>query len=245
MANPDSHASLNSNVSIGGATGWAAYDHIHFGAAPYEIPEVDPTIFERFATNIVDRHTSTAGKRTFTNIRIKANTNPTFTGNITIDGIVYIEKPNRVTFAGNLELTGMIVTDPGHDTTNNQINFLGITTTTGVEDLPDTSEFHELRTLTGSFLLAPGFTTTFTGNVGIINGTMAADAYTFAGNCGGIIRGSLVNYGTATLTLAGNSALAFDHSGYSGEPAGFASVPEPAALSLLVAAIGSIFTRRR
>ena len=212
--NPNAQASLTGNISIGGATGAAAASHIHFGATPVDIPEVDPTVFAPFATNIVDGSTSTSGNKTFTNIRIKAGTNPTFSGNITIKGVVYIEKPNKVNFSGNLSFTGVVVTDPGHDTTGNQLNFTGNTSSAAIETLPDTADFHTLRTMKGAFILAPGFTTKFAGNFGTVNGMMAAEQFTFTGNAGGTVRGSIINYGTSTFGMSGNASLIFDHNTY-------------------------------
>jgi hypothetical protein len=212
--NPDAQASLTGNISIGGATGAAVANHVHFGAAPIDIPEVDPTVFAPYATNIVDGSTSTNGNKTFTNIRIKAGTNPTFSGNITIKGVVYIEKPNKVNFSGNLNFTGVVVTDPGHATAGNELNFTGNTASSAIETLPDTADFHALRTMKGAFILAPGFTTKFAGNFGTVNGMMAAEAFTFTGNAGGTVRGSIINYGTSTFGMSGNASLIFDHSAY-------------------------------
>lgn len=227
LTNPSGSVSMTGNVSIGGATGNGAVSHIHIGAPPVDIPEVDPTPFIPLATNTVDNTTNTSGNKTFKNIRIKAGTNPTFSGNITIQGVVYIEKPNRVSFTGNLNMTGVIVTDPGHNNAStNQINFSGNTTSSGVENLPNTPDFATLRTMTGAFLLAPGFTTKFTGNFGTVNGVMAAEAFTFTGNAGGLIKGSIINYSSADFTMTGNSTLTFDHSTYTGTIPGLVSSPK-------------------
>jgi Tfp pilus assembly protein PilX len=225
--NPNAYVSMTGNVSIGGATGDAASSHIHIPVAQVDFPEVDPTVFEPFATNIVNSTTSTTGNKTFTNIRIKANTNPTFSGNITVQGVVFVETPNQVTFAGNLNLTGVVVTQDAGDNayTTNTINFTGNTTTAGVASLPNTTAFATLRTMPGSFLLAPGFGVSFSGNFGTVNGTMAADAFTFNGNAGGTINGTLINYGNSTLSLAGNSQIKINRAGGTGSHPGFMPVP--------------------
>lgn len=214
--NPDGYATLIGNVSVGGGRGNAAHDHVHFGVPPFEIPDVDPTVFEPYATETVDHTTRTNGNLTFHNIRIRANTNPTFSGNITIRGVVYVEKPNQVTFTGNLDMTGTIVADSGHENpgNGNQINFRGNTSSRGVEDLPDTPEFAGLRDLEGAFMLTPGFEAEFTGNFGVVNGVMAANSFDFTGNAGGTIKGSLIQYGDNVLDLTGNSGLTFDHQTY-------------------------------
>jgi hypothetical protein len=48
---------MTGNNSVGGATGAAITQHMHFGGlsdTDTEFPEMDPTVFEPFATNIVD-----------------------------------------------------------------------------------------------------------------------------------------------------------------------------------------------
>jgi len=227
VSNPDAQVSLTGNVSVGGEThGWGGdiEEHIHIGVGPVALPEPDVSIFEPFATNIVDASTNTNGNRTFTNIRIVAGTNPTFSGNIEIRGVVFIETPNRVTFSGNLDLTGVVVTeDAGEDDLDdNSIHFSGNTDIQGVECLPG-PEFEQLRQLPGTFLVAPGFSTQFTGNFGTINGTMAAEEFKFAGNAGGTIHGCLINWGDRELKLVGNSHLIFDRSSMPDSPPGFLS----------------------
>jgi hypothetical protein len=224
-ANPDSYVTLTGNITVGGATGSAIQNHIHIGVGDLEFPEVDPTVFEPFATNIVDANTTTSGNLTFTNIRIKANTNPTFSGNTTLRGVVFIEVPNRVQFTGNMNLTGVIVTQDAGDNvyTTNTIRFTGNTTFRGVELLPDELQFQELRQMPGSSLLAPGFGVTFTGNFGAVGGCLAADAFTWTGNASGTIHGSIINYGDSAFTLTGNSRITIDRSTSPAAPPGFSS----------------------
>jgi len=225
ISNPAAHASLTGNVSVGGESGssGAILDHIHIGVGDVPFPEVDPTVFEIFAVNIVDSGTKTNGNKTFSNIRILANTNKTFGGNITLNGVTYIEYPNIITFSGNLTVTGVIVTeDAGDDAYDiNRLKFTGNTTVLGVEDLPDTPEYADLREMPGSFLLAPGFGVDFTGNFGTFNGTIAADEFYFRGNASGTVFGSVINYSDSTFRLTGNSNLTFDRSSDPETPLGF------------------------
>lgn len=223
ISNPSGQVSLTGNVSVGGASGAAAADHIHIGVGQMDFPEIDPSVFAPFATNIVDGSTSTNGNKTFTNIRIRAGTNPTFSGNITLKGVVYVEKPNRVSFAGNLNFTGVLVTEDAGDNAydDNTIRFTGNTTSQGVESLPDTPEFHTLRQRPGSFLLAPGFGVSFTGNFGTVNGAMAADKFNFTGNAGGTVYGPVINYSDSEFRMTGNASLIINRSRYTGTPPGF------------------------
>lgn len=214
LSNPDAYATLTGNVSIGGHNmrDGEIEEAIHTGIGDVEFPEVDPTVFESFATNIVNSSTSTSGNKTFTNIRIAANTNPNFSGNITINGVVFIEQPNNVRFTGNLNMTGVIVTEDAGENVydSNTVRFTGNSTFRGVDSLPDTVPFHTLREKTGSFILAPGFGLEFTGNFGAINGTMAADQFKFTGNAGGVIKGMIINYSDSEFKLTGNSSITID-----------------------------------
>ena len=223
-SNPNATVSLAGNATIGGAGVNSAQlnSHIHTGTQAGEFPEVDPSVFSVFATNIVDRNTPTANK-TFKNIRIKSGTNPTFSGNSTLQGVIFIEKGNKVTFSGNTSITGVIVTEDAGDNvyTTNTIKFSGNLTSRGVEELPDTSDFHTLRTMPGAFILAPGFGVQFTGNFGTVNGCMAADSYAFTGNAGGTIYGGVINYSDSKFTLTGNSSLIIDRLHAPAIPPGF------------------------
>ena len=228
-ANPDAYATLTGNISISGEGIWSGQilDHVHIGAGDQEFPEVDPAVFEPFATSIVDADTSTSGNKTFSNIRILAGVNPTFSGNITLRGVVLIEQPNQVTFSGNLDITGIIVTEDAGDGAyeSNTIRFAGNTTVNGVEQLPDEPQYADLRQMPGSFLLAPGFGVEFTGNFGTVGGMMAADKFKFTGNAGGTVHGSIICYSDAELSLTGNSNLTFDRSSTPSTPPGF-SLPD-------------------
>ena len=226
IANPDGHASLSGSVSVGGESGSGALDHVHVGIGEVEFPEVDPTIFEPFATNLVTAATPTGGDLTFENIRIAAGANKTFSGNTIIKGVVFIEVPNSIHFSGNVLITGVIVTQDAGDGTHdfNTIKFTGNTTVYGVEELPDDQpQFAELRQMPGSFLLAPGFGAEFAGNFGTLSGCMAADEFKFTGNAGGTIKGGIIGYGDTELKLTGNSSLVIDRSGTPEVPPGFST----------------------
>ena len=201
-----------------------AYSAIDIGVGEVEFPEVDPSVFESFATNVVTSSTPTSGNRTFTNIRIKANANKTFAGNVTLNGVIFIEQPNDIKFTGNVVITGVIVTEDAGDDTyeSNKIKFTGNLSASGVEDLPNTEEFSVLRQMPGSFILAPGFGVEFTGNFGCINGTMAADKFKWTGNASGNVRGAIISYSDSEFKLTGNSRIIIDRLGTPDIPPGFA-----------------------
>lgn len=215
------------NAGIGGETGQDAVDnHVSFGVAPSTFPEPDPGYFEHYVTNVIDANTNITSGATFENVRIIAGRNPSFTGNVTLRGIVFIESPNVVTFAGNTTITGIIVGngDLNDNSGANQINFSGNVVSYPVTNLPNVEQFTQLRNETGTFIIAPGFKASFGGNCNITNGTIAANGIRFYGNAGGTISGSIINYSDTETQISGNSDLCFNRSGTIHVPAGF--VPE-------------------
>ena len=215
VVNPSGRISKTGNVVIGGAQ--------TIGAAEPQWPQVDISPFTGYATNV--RSSGAAGDITLSNIRIPPNTNPTFAGNTTIRGVVYVQAPNKVTFSGNVTFIGCIVADqPAVDNLSaNQIKFTGNVSTSGVENLPAGAQYDGLRDLTGSFLLAPGFSTQFTGNFSTVNGCMVASEFKFTGNAGGTIKGGVVNLRDSTFQLTGDAALVIDRDNVNPNPAGIVS----------------------
>jgi len=220
FASSDPHIVLGANASIGGESGQDAIDnHVFTGVAPVEFPTPNPGYFEQYIQNLIDTN-----ETVFENIRIPGGTNPSFSGGVELRGIIFIETPNIVIFTGNTTIIGIIVGDGdlNDNSGTNQIIFEGNVDSHPVTDLPE--EFGELRNETGTFLMAPGFKTSFGGSFETLNGAIAANGIEFYGNAGGIIEGSVINYSDEPMTLIGNSDLYFNRSGTSEIPAGF--VPE-------------------
>jgi hypothetical protein len=242
--NPTAVVSLAGSASVGGVSvsNPAVAAHVHEGVPDVSFPQVNPSVFTSvlysYATQTVNAATA-KGNNNFpttagaAGIVIQAGTNPTFNANTTITGVVYIQKPNQVTFLGNVKITGVIVTDdassdpPGTDT----ITFGGNVDSYPVTSLPNKPQYQTLSTMTGSFILAPGFGLTFSGNSNTTNGCMAADSFSFGGNTGGTITGSMINYRDSQFILFGSSDFTFNSLASNQNPAGFAAPtnysPEP------------------
>ena len=159
---------------------------------------------------------------TLTNIRIPAGTNPTFKANTTINGVIYIESPNIVTFKGNTTICGVIVAEQPEieNLSANQIHFEGNVTSSGVENLPAGREFDGLRELTGSFLLAPGFSTRFKGKSNMLSGWTVASSFDFSGNGNAKIRGGVMNLNDSNFLVGGNRTMTIDKASVAAQPAG-------------------------
>jgi len=223
-SDPEADVAINGIGSIGGVSmrDPNVIDHVHFGEGFVEFPEIDTSAFEPFAREILNSETVTSGTKTFSNVRIKANTNPSFSGSITFQGVVFIEVPNRVTFGAGTIIRGVIVTeDAGTASRDNEIKFENGTVSFGVETLPDTGLFKDLREMTGSFILAPGFRVKFENDAGVINGVIAAEGVKFENSFVGTLRGGILCYGTEEFGAENGSSFTIDHSHYTDVPAGF------------------------
>lgn len=215
-------------AGIGGETGLAAIqNHVTVGAPQTQFPIPNTNHFEGYATGVTINSTnigSYSNNATLENVRIAAGTNPTFGGNCTIKGVLFIEQPNSVTFTGNAAVTGVIVGDGDYNdnSATNKLDFQGTVTSTSVTALPES--YGTLRNETGTFVMAPGFQVKMGGNFGTLNGCIAANGVTFYGNAGGTIGGSVLNYSDQPMTLSGNSDLYFNRTGNTEIPSGFDTV---------------------
>ena len=223
ITNPTGNVVFGSNTTVGGTSDDAEIiaEHIHKGVPEPEFPTVDTDVFKPFVTDSVTglpRYYISGN--VLENMVIRANTNPTFAGGAIIRGVVYVETPNVITFRGNSVIQGVIVgpNTPSGNLSTNVLSFAGTVNAMGVESLPDT--FGDLRKLTGSFLLTPGFSASFTGNFGTIAGSMVADRFAFTGNAGGTVKGTLINMKDNLMTVGGSSEVIIASVGTNNFPAG-------------------------
>jgi hypothetical protein len=246
---PTDDVTLSGNTSIGGLRpkqmSSLADQHIHLNQAVLALPSLNVAAFEALATNVIDANSATHGNMTLQNIRIAAGTNPVFSGNVNLRGLVLIESPNVVRFEGNVNLVGMIVGENAADDPSgaDSISFAGNVRSRGVQALPNKAPFKQIRKMGGSMLIAPDFDVSFQGNTKINNGTIAVDSLSFTGNTRAKVDGSVLIYGNTQFDLHGNTRLLIEHGPNQGMPPGLgASVPEPA--SLLVTALGALAALR-
>jgi hypothetical protein len=204
VTNPNANVVV-SGASVGGTTDSNVIqaEHVHKGVEEPEFPTVDTSMFIPYAKTVY-----VPGKTTYSNIIIPPNTNPNFASGTVIKGVVYVKTPNRVTFNGHASLQGVIVTDTEGQVGNmntNTISFSGGFGAKGVETLDPS--YGDLRNLTGSFLLLPGFSVNFTGNFGAISGTIVVDKASIGGSASGTLNGSLIILKDTPLTLSGNAHI--------------------------------------
>jgi hypothetical protein len=192
--------------------------HVKAGVPAPEFPTVDPSPYVNYLVGKETLISTNQSSMTLSNIRVKAGTNVSFSG-CTINGVVLIEAPNRITFSGgSTKVTGVIVVDkPTEGTTTNSITFSGGGQVLGPENLP--ASYGELRTMTGAALLAPNFNLTFSGGSGTMGGSIAVKNAVFSGGSGGTINGTVMIMGANTLTLSGGSGFTIG-AGIGGIPTG-------------------------
>jgi len=229
IADPYASYSVGSQAVVGGESGADACDHVFLGTPPAQFPAPNPSFFEPFATGPeITSATIIDSCAVLNNVTIKANTNPTFAGHVTINGVLFIEQPNVVTFAGQATVRGIIVGDGevGESTSSNKLVFSGQVECLDVSGLTG-AEFDGIKQQTGTFILAPGFSAQFSGQTTIDNGAIAASGITFTGQAGGTINGSIINYSpTQPVILSGQSSLSFHRSGTETSPAGFSPIKQ-------------------
>jgi hypothetical protein len=213
------------HAGIGGVFGPEAAQppYTQYGVPMTEFPEMVPSQFEKYITHTLDPATNTSNAVVLENIRIPAGMNPNFTGSVTLRGVVYIEAPNKVKFAGSTTVCAVIVGNgsPTDYSGTNKITFTGSLASYPVSTLPQEPQFEGVRNELGTFLMAPGFAADFEGPFTTVSGAIAANGITFGGSAGGTIYGSLINYSPNAMDCGGKNDLYFNRSGLTEVPAGF------------------------
>jgi len=201
-------------------TGTTVDGTVSVDAPPVTMPTIDRTPYKSLATTVMNSASPADG--TYKNIRIPPNTNPTFDSSVTIQGVMYVEAPNKIYFNNNVTFTGIIVADDppaGSPDSDNYIYFKNNMTFNGVEQLTG-DEFSEVRKLPGVSVLCPGFTMEFKNNMTSVAGIMALKALTAKNNVDSTFMGSVLIYGDAGLDFKNNSDVDIRLSG-SAPPKGF------------------------
>ena len=123
-----------------------------------------------------------------------------FAGGDTVQGIMYIESPNTVTFRGNFNLQGFIVFENAGNEATNSLDFRGNVSQT---PLPSSPQFDPIRATTGVAILAPTAAVTMSGSTdSFLKGNLIIGTFGFSGSADiQIDQGTLM-----TLNAGANSA---------------------------------------
>ena len=221
IGNPAGAADFVGDVIIAGDHGEEAIaNHVFSGVEPAEFPVPDTERFRDYATgDVIDASADFSKGMTITNGIIPPGTNPTFDGSVIIQGILFVEAPNVVTFSRNVDLRGVMVADGNlQEPGTNAINVLG---NFGTGPYPAGAEFDAIRQEAGTSIIAPGFSAAFSGNYSTIEGVMAVSGVHFSGNASAVIKGTIINCSDSPAVVEGNTSMTFDRAGGVEIPAGF------------------------
>ncbi|MFC1652232.1 hypothetical protein ACFL3F_00790 [Planctomycetota bacterium] len=209
-------------ASVGGESGEDALDNIYTDVPCAQFPTPDANVFKPYATTVFDI-SGTSTDAVLENVYIPANTNPKFSGQTVIRGVMLVETPNIIEFQGGVDITGVIVGDGDmdDDSATNQMIFGGNVASDPVDALPDETQYEGLEEQQGTFIMAPGFALSFSGSFETLSGAIVGNGITFSGSAGGTIAGSVINYSDSKMEISGSTDLFFNRSGLEGLPAGF------------------------
>ncbi len=223
VGNAGANVDFGGDVQIAGDTGQAAIDnHVSIGMDSPEFPVPDVDHFLQYATGVVvDGSWDLSGNHTLINATIKGGTNPVFGGSVTVQGVLFIESPNKVTFGKNVSLQGIIVADGDVDNPDPGSNSILIMGNFASQPYPNGVEFDAIRQEEGTSVLAPGFHTTFAGNFSTLEGVVAVSGVRFEGNMNAQIKGTIINYSDSATVVEGNATMNFDRVNSVKIPAGF------------------------
>jgi hypothetical protein len=214
-------------------------EYVNYDVPAPEFPTINTDAFKPFAGNLAYGGTvitppNAPGETkydsgTLRNVLIKPSLHPdhkvVFSSNLKIDGVIYIQAPNRVEFNSNVDIRGVVVveTNPTGDSTRNSIQFHSNVKLQPIETLaPLNSPYFPpaLTGLTGSSILAPKFNLVMNSNFGTTGGTIVADKIHFDSNAVGTIRGSVINLENTMVEMDSNSNITIETRGTSDYPAG-------------------------
>lgn len=189
------------------------------GVEPPTFPQVDQEMFQAFVPPDGQGITRTPQVQywpqyidTFTNLRVEAGTNPTFGANIKIQGVLYVEAPNRVEFASNSQMTGVIVTEDATDVSGtSEIIFSNDADLYSVDHLPDNDPaVADVKQIRNAAILAPGFHVKVIGGSTSVGGTVMGEQMTISGNGEVSITGAVLMTGDQPIDLRGSGRILVD-----------------------------------
>lgn len=223
IGNAAANVDFQAAVQIAGEFGQPAIDnHVSIGNDSPEFPVPDVDRFRAYATGpVITSSTDFSKGMTLVNAKIAAGTNPVFLQSVIINGILFIESPNKVTFTRNVALNGLIAADGDVNNPDPAVNRIDFQGNFASGPYPADPMFDVMREEEGTSILAPGFFTSFSGNFSALEGVVAVSGAHFSGNVNAQIKGSIINYSNSPTVVEGNAVMNFNRAGSTKIPAGF------------------------
>ena len=213
MSDPDGNLKIGKKVEIHGTSDPHEYEqYIHRGEPAPEFPVIDTTEFKQFTTNSYTgaKHDDD-GVDYYSNMVIPANVNPHFDRDTVIEGVLYIKMPNKITFAKETTVRGVIVVEPSanprdYKDKKNTLTFEKGATLYDISTLPVSSKFpQELHDLSGATIIAPDTQLKFKNKSGSWTSSIIAEDITFHNHSSsGLVTGSIISYGDVKFDKKGD-----------------------------------------
>ncbi|MFP4354449.1 MAG: hypothetical protein ACLFUJ_04935 [Phycisphaerae bacterium] len=185
------------------------------GVEDVGFPEFDTS--ELLAVPLTTISSSTLEGTSYSNIRIKAGTNPVFDTAVAIKGVMYVESPNVVTFDGATTLAGAIITETPPETANPAEHKIVFDCDIAFQEpstLPDEPKYAAVRRLSGSYILAEGFSVRTVNNAEGPIGVLAADQIYTQNRIRSKLYGAIMAYDTGGIFISDDSAVTVDRANW-------------------------------
>jgi hypothetical protein len=211
MSDPDGSIKIGGKAEIHGSSDPDEYNaYIHRGETAPEFPVIDTTQFKEFTSSTYSgaKHDND-GVDYYSNVVIPSNTNVHFDRDTVIEGVLYIKMPNKITFAENVTVRGVIVVEPSanprdYKDKKNTLNFEKGATLFDIATLPVNSQFPQgLHDLSGATIIAPDTQVRFKGKSGAWTSTIIAEDITLHNHSSGLVSGSIISYGDVKFDKKG------------------------------------------
>lgn len=192
---------------------------IAVGVEEPEWPVVNAADFEPFVPATPSAHVTAyndpAQNNAYINhldsVRVGANTNPTIGADTVINGVVYIESPNTVTFGAGASVNGVIICEDGAVSGGTcRLTFNGGFRLNSVANLPGDSKYDALRSIHGVSILAPGYDMTMANGAVSVGGTVFGKSLALSGGAALNVRGAVLLTGSSTLQVFNGAMVRID-----------------------------------
>jgi hypothetical protein len=112
----------------------------------------------------------------------------------------------------------IVVANPEEATATNSLTINGNMTMASPSTLPDS--FGDIKTMTGSSVLAPNFSLNLSGGATTFGGTVYAKTVTSSGGAGGSVAGNVIIGGSSAVSLSGGATFTMTSDPAASRPAG-------------------------
>lgn len=219
----DQNFAYSANTSSPSITNGATVAGSIIQNATATFPTVDPSPFAVFVPSstaplgpkVIGSGSNPGSTAVLTNIRVKANSNFSFGNAQVLNGVIYIESPNKVTFGGGAKINGIIVAENGTNPTDCTITIgngvvMKPISTLVPANFAASEHIDLLLPLNGALILAEKYAVTLQGGTQAFDGAMVADKFNISNGYTGQIRNGVISLGIGQqFTMTGGGRITF------------------------------------